>query len=106
MADLAAWRLIDPLEAAAIGSEAHLVRIARYVGAKFVCKATGQNRAVDDHAHFGVEAVRARIEVERADENPAAVDRKRLGMQPRRRAVADSAVCCTVTGCVARCIRL
>ena len=41
----------------------------------------GQFRAVDQHAHLGVEDGRARVEVHRADVDPAPVDQHRLAVQ-------------------------
>ena len=43
----------------------------------------GERRAVDDEAQLGVEPHRARIEVERADEDARAIDREGLGVQAR-----------------------
>jgi hypothetical protein len=45
-----------------------------------------QGRVFDDHAHFGIEHGRARIEVEGADKELLAVDREGLGMQAGARA--------------------
>jgi hypothetical protein len=49
----------------------------------------GQRGAVDHQAHFGVELGRARIEVERADEDRALIDGEGLGVQSGLRVLAD-----------------
>ncbi len=82
MARLACVAALEPLDAAAVGREPEfegLVRAARASSSSPMRAA--RTGALDHHAHFGVQVGRARIEVERADEDACAIDGEGLGVQ-------------------------
>ena len=60
-----------------------------HVGVEELGEPLRERRAVDHQAHLGVEQRRALVEVERADEDAAAVDGERLRVQARGRARSE-----------------
>src|SRR5690554_6585672 len=73
----------------AVGPEADLVGKAGKNAPHALDHALRERRAVDQQAHLRVEVGRARIEVERSDEQSLLVDRKDLGMQAGGRAAGQ-----------------
>src|SRR5262245_53217514 len=64
---------LDPFEAAAVGRETQLVRVIRDRMVECFGEPPREPRAIDHHAHLGVESCRARIKIERTDEDAGAV---------------------------------
>src|SRR5262245_8396255 len=75
-----------------VDCQAYLVGDSRDVAIEGFREQRGEPRALEHHAHLGIEPRRARVEVEGADEDPAAVHGERLGVQARVGASAETAI--------------
>ena len=72
---------VQPLQRA-VRAALHLVAQRRRGQSQvFLAQVVGQRGIGEQHAHFGIEVGRARVDVERADEAALAVDHERLGVQ-------------------------
>ncbi|HOW46257.1 MAG TPA: hypothetical protein PLB26_01280, partial [Rubrivivax sp.] len=83
---------LQPFDVPAVGRQTQAVGVVDQAAPGQCRHRARQRRAVDQQADLGIDRRRARIQVDRADEQPAAVDRRHLGMQRRvRRADAAAA---------------
>ena len=83
---LARCSSLDPFQAVAVRSQPYLIRQHRHFDIEESGQTLRQHRIAEHQTHFGVEPRRALVEIERADEDPLAVDGERLGMQAGGRA--------------------
>ena len=73
-------------------SRRELIGLRRQGGGQSVDGRTRETRRIDDDPHLGIDVGRARVEIERPDEELPAVDRERLGVQAGRRVAQTSAL--------------
>src|SRR5262245_21266146 len=73
--------LLDPLQTAAVGPEADLVCRRGDGRVEGLGEPLCERRAVDHEAHRSVQRRRALVEVDRTDEDPAAIDGESLRVQ-------------------------
>src|SRR5690625_2599123 len=78
--DDAGFVVFQPLQPLA-RSQLHFVGLRRHLVGKQVFQLAGQGFAGNQQSHLGVEPGRARVEIERADEQAPAVYRESFGVQ-------------------------
>jgi hypothetical protein len=94
----ASLQRLEPVQATAAAVGAHLVGAERDAVLEQRGQVHRQAGAVDHQAHLGVQARRARVEVEGADVGPQVVHREGLGMQAGGRAAGEPAVAAGARG--------
>src|SRR5207247_6489591 len=74
---------VEPFKTSTIGREPNLVGVPWNPAVALRRGPARKRRTFNDNAHLGVEAGRAGVEVERADEDPAPVGRERFRVEAR-----------------------